>query len=186
MTLEGGPLSIGVFIVLWFEIAVELVFIRWGVEASDDGTDHRPEVVGLFESTLVYLLGPGGQSVVLVVDEKPMEAKQVLEFVSVQKSSSMVIGKPELNFVFHRKFLESIQVPMILDQGFAFVNVLCEELADSSKSRKIGLPSIWDLALIFSYRTDTISEVLIVLILPKKLTKLGFWDSLTEPVHGSV
>jgi len=56
--------------------------------------------------------------------------------VSVQKSSR-TFGEPVLNLVLCGIFFESIEVPVVLEEGFGILDVLLEQLADSSYALEV-------------------------------------------------
>ena len=129
---ESNTLSNGIFIGSWFEVAIEFVFVGWRIEVADDGVNDRPEITGVFEGGLEDLLGLDGEVVVSFTVQKLLEGVEILSLVVVKNTLGFVV--PEIDVMLNDILPKAIEIAVVFDQGFSFVDVLTEELSNASKA----------------------------------------------------
>jgi hypothetical protein len=79
-------------------------------------------------------LGPEGQVVVGVEDEKFVKGVQVFELVSVENAAALFFGIPEFDLVVDCELFKAIDVPVVSEEGFGVVDVFSEVLTDPAKA----------------------------------------------------
>ena len=72
MLLKEGPPLDGVVVGPGLEVYVELVLVRWWVEAAENGMDEGPHIFGLFEGAHKDPLGFEGKVEVRFRDKESM------------------------------------------------------------------------------------------------------------------
>ena len=81
--------------------------------------------------------------------------------------------------VFDGIFLESVNIPMGLDELFGILDVFCNEFTDSSNAWEVWLPTIGEFSLAVPGGAKTIGEARIAPIFPKKPNKNMSRDGLS-------
>ena len=71
MFLDVGPFAVGNFILAWFEVAVEFIFVGGRGDIFTNSVDKGPELIWIFEGSLEKSLD-GGCKVSIVFCQKEL------------------------------------------------------------------------------------------------------------------
>ena len=69
--LDVGPFAVGNFVLAWFEVAVEFIFVGGRCNIFTNGVDEGPELIRIFEGSLEKSLD-GGCKVSIVFCQKEL------------------------------------------------------------------------------------------------------------------
>jgi len=102
--------------------------------------------------------------------------------MQVEDTACVLLILPGIKVVLDGIFLESVNVPMGLEEPLGIVNVFSDKFTDSTDPWEVRLPMVGEFSIAIPSGAETVSEARVAPIFPKKPNKNVSGDGLSQPV----